>query len=492
MPASPLAPPSTDCLVAAGFDTASWGPGYPGCVNTQEIFGVAGGEYLDYCGYYTNLTSTYRANTISAANKACLDNNRLNTSLAFAADVVSTIVPCLTGYCDGSSTCRAQQPFPCQQTNLVTNGTVLKVDSMDLCIKSICSSNPALQANPDIAGIGLISSYIIQTGIVLLIALSLLFLVIWPMTRNALVVANTQVRYKAKQESRSGHDTLPYHRLYESLYQALIALLLAQGFFALAMSIAALQTLNSPGELGLIDEVALGSASGTIIVPTTFGIYILASFYSESQSWYLFTLSLVAWILGFCITLSPQMFDLNTLNKQDNPFTYSTQFPQVCENITPFHLCGRLVVPDLHPEYAFYYTLCMPIMLGLTIWQLSSLKSFYDLLRRSCPNWFRRIPQWLWLSALHVGALGFFIGPCYVFFKSISDLLANDAVNKNWGFGQIVAILTTVLSIVEFVHTYVESRKSSHVKKSRPRPSVEDAYGSLNESIPLASRSLEV
>ena len=467
---------STYCVAEAFLGLAGdWGPPSQ-CVDISQVLQVGVG-LVTYCAYYTDLTSNYRANTTSAANRSCLDNNHVDTSLTTAADVVGTISPCLTGYCEGSSACRAQKPFPCLQTNLVTDGATLNVDSVSSCIKQICASNPVPQADPDIAGIGLITSYILQTGIVFLIALSLLLLAIWPKTRSPPVDSSAQTRYRDEhlnQKSGSARNKTWHNRLSESLHQALIAFLVAQCFLALAMSIAALLNLDSPDSLGPFDQVALGSASGTIIIPTTFGLYILASFYRDSQSWYLFTLSLVAWILGYCITLGPQMMELNRLNKDStsNVFTTSSQYPQVCNNIAPFKICGNLVQPDLHPEYAFYYTLCMPIMLGLVVWQLSSLP------KKIGPNGFGETSKRLGQLILHLGAIGFFVGPCYVFFQSISDLLSYEAVNMNWDFGQIVAILTTSFSVVELVRTYLETGKHSHVRKSRPRFSVGEAPGS--------------
>lgn len=80
---------------------------------------------------------------------------------------------------------------------------------------------------------------------------------------------------------------------------------------------------------------------------------------------------------------------------------------------------------------------------------------------------------------MHLGAVGFLAAPFHFFFQSISDLLTNDDVHTTWDFGQMVAALATVPTVVEFVHTYVESNRSSHVRKITPRSVAETAYEQL-------------
>ena len=478
-------PDPTDCVQAA-FGGPHWGPGVSKCADTSTVFSENRGEgwaYIQYCIRYTKLTNEYRANVLSTADRSCVDDSHVDTSVATAVRVVDTIVPCLTAYCEASTACKTQDPFPCYQESLATDGTLLNMDTVDSCMDQICASHPALRANQDIAGIGMIASYIIQTGIALLIALSLFFLTIRSQNRKASMATNLQIWSRDGHSESSAepvHDALGKHKLYKSLRQALVAFLLAQNFLALAISIAALQTLNSPGVLGPLDEVALGSASGSVILPTVFGLYTLASFYRGSQSWYLFTLSLLVWVLGFSIALGPQMLRLSAQNRSTSLlYAKNAESPQVCGNVPPYSICPNALPPDLHPEYAFYYTLCLPVILGLTIWQLSSLNSFSSLLNRILPKNFRAKWQRLLFLMMHLGAVGFLAAPSYFFFQSISDLLSNDAVNMTWGFGQIVAILATVPTVVEFVHTYVENNRSPHVRRIAPGSLAKNAYEPL-------------
>ena len=485
-------PDATDC-VAAAFGSASWGLGVSHCADTNAIFSVAdtgGGQgYITYCAYYTELTNDYCANSLSAANRSCLDDQHLDTSLATATNIVATIVPCLTAYCEGSAACKKQNTFPCLQSSLADNGAVLKINAVTSCMNQICDGHPALQANQDIAGIGMVASYIIQTGIAFSIALALLCLAVRPKARNDRTGSEHQV-WSTNDVSKTNAGTdrkyLESHKLYESLYMALTAFILSQDFLAFAISIAALQALNTSGDLGSIDEVALGSASGSVLFPTTIGLYTLASFYRESQSWYLFTLTATVWILGFVIVLGPQMVRLSAQNRSAKPlYAITTGSPRVCGSAPPFRVCGDSAPPNLHPEYAFYYTLCVPVMLGLTIWQLSSLESCAGPLNRFLPRSFRKKWQNPLLLITHLGAVGFLTAPCYFFFQSISDLLSNDAVNTTWAFGQIVAVLATVPTVIEFLHTHFENMRPSHVRKANPRFLTRNAYGLVHEHLEL-------
>ena len=381
------------------------------------------------------------------------------------------------------------EPFPCLQSALADNGAVLKTDAVTSCIDQICAGHPTLQANQDIAGIGMVASYIIQTGIAFSIALALLLLAIRPKARNERTSSDIQ-GWSRNDFSKSNADTVgkspERHKLHESLYQALTAFILSQNFLALAISIAALQALNAPGDLASLDEVALGSASGSVLFPTTIGLYTLASFYRESQSWYLFTFSAISWVLGFSIVLGPQMVRLNSQNRAAKPLYATTAgSPRVCGNAPPFQICGELEPRSLHPEYAFYYTLCLPVMLGLTIWQLSSPESFSGRLNRMLPRSFREKWQTPLLLIAYLGAVGFLTAPCYFFFQSISDLLSNDAVNMTWAFGQIVAVLATVPAVIEFLHTYFINMHSSHDRKAKPRFFTPNAYGLVHEHLEL-------
>ena len=486
-------PDPTDC-VAVAFQNGGWGQGVSKCADVSTVFSAeqtSARGYIEYCSRYTQLTSEYRANVLSTANRSCLDDNHVDTSVATAVRVVDTIVPCLTAYCEDSAACKTQNPFPCLQSSLVIDGNTLRVDAVDSCVDQICSSHPAPQLNQDIAGIGVIAAYTTQTGVALLIALSLLLMTIWPKIRKAPVAAKDE---HPKLSADPQGDALKYQKLYKSLHQALVAYILAQNFLALAIAIASFQSLNSPGELGLLDEVALGTASGSVILPTTFGLYTLASFYRRSQSWYLFTLSLLSWVLGFSIALGPQMARLSAQNRSPSGsllWAINAASPRVCENVAPFSICA-LDAPDLHPEYAFYYTLCLPVMLGLTIWQLFSLKPFSNYMNKIIPRGLRETWQGFLLLITHLGALGFFAAPCYFFFQSISDLLSGDVVNKTWGFGQIVAILATVPTVIEFIRAYVENKKSTHVGEVIPRFAVEEAPGQSYEQLQLNVRGLAV
>lgn len=139
--------------------------------------------------------------------------------------------------------------------------------------------------------------------------------------------------------------------------------------------------------------------------------------------------------------------------------------PNACANISPIFLCdGISLIPDLKSEYSLCYTLLIPVMLALTIWQLYSQmmssqtgtpQFAFQLLSRlvELTSKFTSsdIKRYFCTGVLHVAALGFFAGPFYVFFEGISDLFSYRAVLRNWGFGQIVAITVWLPSLASMV-----------------------------------------
>ena len=183
------------------------------------------------------------------------------------------------------------------------------------------------------------------------------------------------------------------------------------------------------------------------------------------------------------------MARLNSQNRAAKSlYAITAGSPRVCENAPLFQVCGELGLLNLHLEYALYYTLCLPVMVGLMVWQLSSLESFSGLLNKILPRSFLEKWQTPLLLITHLGAIGLLIALCYFFFQSISDLLSNNAVNTAWDFGQIVAVLATVPTVIEFLHMHFENTRSLQVRKVNPRFMTHNAYALVHEHLELQVR----
>lgn len=425
------------------------------CVEPTTIFGSASTDYgIYHCALYTYVTNDFRLGALSEADKNYLITNQVNTSLARAATITSTISTCLAEYCENLGNCKKMNV--CSVAELNINGSILDADKVGSCVQSIFASHPEPEVNTDIAGIGILAAYIVQIGIALLIALILLGLVCFR-KNDDVNSANQSVEPKQQGASRM-------KRFHDALLVALVEFLKAQCFLAMAISIAALVLVDSHDSLSMLDQMALVTASGVGILPTTFSLYILATFNPTRKSWFLYGLSLCTWILGFSVALSPHMAALNRRNKITDAWAFDNEFPNACGNASPIHLCYTARRPDLKPEYTFYYTLCLPIMLGLTIWQLSSISrisTFLDAIPIKKP----RDTPWFWSVILHLGTIGLFVVPVYLFFKSISDLFSNYTVNSTWSFGQIIAVTVWIPTVAGLVNSFVDGVDVAHTKQ---------------------------
>lgn len=343
------------------------------------------------CVFYPNITNAFRLGLLSESNNTYLVLNNVDKSLATAADVTATVSTCLAAFCETLEDCKNKSLNPCSVTALNINGSMLNTDVVDMCVQSICASQPEPKANADIAGIGIIASYIIQTSMVLLSALILVVLVRLLENTNpsTSLISNDLDRERAElrsenldqtphdvheSDSRSTSDkSSGIRRFVDALIRALEEFLKAQCFLSISISIAALIALNSQKSLGMVDQLALVKSGGAGILPTTFNFYILASFQPGQKSWYLYILCLSTWISGFSVVFSPQMVLLNKLKTQTGKLDYGYQYPNACGNASPNNICPSSFLSSMKTEYTFYYTLCLPIMFGLTIWQFSSL-----------------------------------------------------------------------------------------------------------------------
>lgn len=432
------------------------------------------------CALYPNITNHVRSGTISKANSSYLAKYDLDTSLAKAANVTSMISTCLAGYCDSLGDCKQKYPDSCSATALSINGSMLNGGAMDSCILSICASHPAPVANTDFAGIGILTSYLLQVGIALLSALALSVLTLFIKRSQRQTGAMGQNSTHETTASWTGRDdrynTLVVNRddsrtwaLYDSILAALVDFLKAQCFVAIASSIAALIVLKCGDTLSMLDKTALMTAGNAGIVPVTFTLYIIAAFNSTRKSWYLYALSFCTWILAIGAALSLQI-SYNQVEREwagDTDFLWGdsySEFPNACAQFAPWGICPNSHIPVLAPRSVYYYASCLPIIFGLTIWQLSTItrvSTFLTSLRVSSSYRYPWMPQ----AIIHSSATGLFAVPLYFFFKDILSLFATESVGKTWSFGQIIAITAWIPTVTGLVNNYADGVDAAHTKQ---------------------------
>lgn len=270
--------------------------------------------------------------------------------------------------------------------------------------------------------------------------------------------------------------------VYSAVVAALVEFLKAQCFSAIAICIAALVVLNSQDWWSSMDAVTLGAAGGISIIPITFTYYILACFNTDPRdhqrkSWYLYGLCFCSWALGLSVVLSPQMFKANdgSLTGELTPSAISDpQYPNACGNASPLNICPGLYPSTANTEYTFFYTLCVPVMVGLTVWQLTTLASvskflsaiFYKDSQANMPLF----------TILHLAALGLFVAPIAFFFDNIKDLFISGNISFDWTFGQILAITLWIPSVSVLVEYLIVGYKDAHDKQMPFRYSISRTF----------------
>lgn len=446
------------------------------CDDPEAVFN----DYVSMfeCALYSHLTNSFRSGALNKKNGSYMVTDHVDTSITKAANVTSIISTCLTGYCAGIDDCANDV---CSPSALSANGSVLNLKAMESCSQMICDGRSAPLANTDFAGIGILISYMSQVAIALLSGVILTVLAASPIIRKWLKTTRKAIAKKVGATSADNEDQYyefgfgnkqkpsRTQQFYDALLAALVEFFKAQCFVAMASSIAALIVFKSQDTGSFLDRTALMTTSSVGILPVTFTLYILATFNYTRKSWYLYFLSLCTWILAFYAAFSLQIASNADKRNGDNDIfrdTYS-EFPDACGNLPPYYICPYVFLPDLHAVNAFYNALCLPIIFGLTIWQLSSIPRVSTFLASVPLHRLGKYPLLL-LAMLHLGALGLFTMPLYYFFKGIWSLFQTQSVGMTWNFGQVVAITAWIPTIAALVNNYVDGVGAAHTKQLPP------------------------
>ena len=460
-----------DCVSPTSYDNVS--PGCPsGCVDPVKIFSAYSPanatddpiHALWYCALYPNITNNFRLGVLSETNSSFLTASHVDTSLAKAASVTSIIWTYLAAYCESLEGCKQQNPHVCQATTLSINGSMLNTDAIDSCVQSICAKHPGA-ANTDVAGIGVLTSYILQAGLTLLSALTL-----------------TILSWRLKKSDQTSSRT---QRFYDALLATQVDFLKTQCFLSMVISIASLIVLKSQSP---VDQLALRATSIVSIVPVTLNLYILASFNPTRSSWYLYILSQCTLVLGACVVTEPQMTPLAELAYVDDTYNknnmINSEYPNACSNSSPIGICfpsrpgpRAVYLPILIMAVKIIYIVSIPMVLSLAIWQLFSISYISALLSFNC---FNLLPKKALLH-LHKIALLFFLALLALFFMAISQLFSAGAVNTNWNFGQIITITVWIPTVAGFINNCMDGVGNAHTKQLPPRYQTIPSAGRYDE-----------
>ncbi|KAH5070006.1 hypothetical protein HBI38_085530 [Parastagonospora nodorum] len=316
------------------------------------------------CALYPNITQASRSSGLSPQNRTYLLENNVDTTEAASVAVTSFISTCLSTWCRESGNCGTSS---CAIDQLKIGKTMLSAASLDTCLDHLCRPIPRISSNPDIAGIGVISSYYIQFGFVIAGLLSLILC--------SVALKRTSSPRSPQSDSECDKDPPAQPRLLlMSINQTIITALddfqRAQCSFALAINTASLITLQlSAKTLSFVDRRAIIAASASGTLPTTL---VLAALMASNKRHLTFTfcITFAAWALSLSVGLHPQIF-----RYRDASGDYLTKYPGVCGKSPPVNACGH-TNPDVFGMAPTLFPIAIATMIALTWWKFRSARIF--------------------------------------------------------------------------------------------------------------------
>ncbi|KAE9363870.1 hypothetical protein N431DRAFT_356005 [Stipitochalara longipes BDJ] len=447
------------------------------CSSPEAIFSSDSslGSFIG-CLLYANITRNLASGSMvtNASDNTFLSDNSEQISL----DLRSTYTTCLTGYCATQAECALSNI--CDVGNLLTSNYELSAQGVTKCWLKLCTPN-VQTANPDIAGVGILLSYLTQSVIALLGFVALAGLgygVYRKQKRLSKSALNRGLTGLTLNDESANSKEQKRGKTVEDQYIVVCATLAefhkAQCYFTIALQIATFVIVYSKTtRVIFVDQTFLLIVSIDGLIPVAMTLYTLMTF--GKRSWYMIGLSMISMILS----TANGIHIINT-------FTTYTAAPGLgsaaCGGVGPAALCYVIGANDFiftNTLAVFYYRLIMSIMdiVGgsLVIWKiLTESTPWWSILTRGVANKLaagrksksevtaddlhrankidRRIQLWTAICFHSIIVLAFLA--CYaIVFYLFSQLFTSPYVDlKGWGFGQIVGITIWMGVLLELVY----------------------------------------
>ncbi|KAH7393398.1 hypothetical protein BKA64DRAFT_86424 [Cadophora sp. MPI-SDFR-AT-0126] len=346
------------------------------------------------CSWYPSLSGALDRPDVSLPAKATFSNlgilpDQLNLSSSISSDIAS----CLSDYCASSNDCRNLDATSrsCSLENLVSlNGTLKTLNRTNaiICLRdNVCSTTGAV--NPDIGGVGVMSSLLVQYTLSLLAIIShFLFYLRYQLHRNLWLRRAKGV--KRDEQLITAKQILIRHL--EALTSALVEFQKAQCFFSATLQIAAVIILPQYdiGQ-GSKDQILLRLTSANAFAPIILTLAHI-DLLGGRNSKYLLILS----FLTFCLGSSTYWLSFPTSRGGDNFFQYEPPAVPLmsCNNIAPFAPCY------LHNQF-YLFSLwtgdsgifyAQPQKIGLGVWIISLLILVHRIMFTFCASGYLPLP----------------------------------------------------------------------------------------------------
>lgn len=336
-----------------------------------------------------------------------------------------------------TSSCTRWNLFPIASDTVTSYKHSIK--SLRNCTTDICA---APTFNPDLGGIGVFTSLIMQVGIIIIAFLALLLLEKLP---------------RLSKQTRELHI--------EALVTAMVEFHKYQCYFASSVQIATLMVFVNLQTYD-VDIRLLGLLAINGIVPIIFTLACIMQ--HGRQSWYLIVLS----VLTFLLSTATMVINI------DNYYRPKSSIHGNVDDLQPYleYLCQSNIV-DLcgKPRDAIYgaYGLNLPLTFS-AVWLYSSAWAVTYVLKKKFDNpgsskWKKCFPL-VWMMRLlvprsYISDIAHKLWEilvlclwafCFAFQLYICKLYVNDSlISATWSVGQIVAVMIWLPSIVEFIYSEI-------------------------------------
>ncbi|KAH7321728.1 hypothetical protein BKA65DRAFT_87576 [Rhexocercosporidium sp. MPI-PUGE-AT-0058] len=356
------------------------------CSNPALIFSNWSNFYT--CSWYPTLSEALDAPDVStSATDTFSSLGILPNQSILSHSISSDIATCLSDYCKSSDDCRKldSKSQSCSLENLVVvNGslvTLSRTNAITCLHDSVCSSTGAV--NPDIGGLGVILSLLIQYTLSLLaIICHFLFYFRYQLYRKLWL---RKIRGGKPDERLSlAKQTLTRHL--EALTSALVEFQKAQCFFSATLQIAAIIVLPQY-EIGenSKDQILLRLTSANAFAPIVLTLAHIDHLGGRNSK-YLLNLSLIT----FCLGSSTYWLSFPIHGGGHNYFQYTPPAVPVmsCNNIAPFAPCylrNQFFLFSLWTgDSGIFYA--QPQRIGLAVWIVTLLILVYRIVSTFCTS----------------------------------------------------------------------------------------------------------
>ncbi|KAG4440238.1 hypothetical protein IFR05_004257 [Cadophora sp. M221] len=361
------------------------------CSNPTIIFSNWPNFYT--CSWYPTLSEALDAPDANSSSSNTLSSlGILSNQSTLSHSISSDIAACLSDYCESSDDCRKLDATTqsCSLENLtIINGSsvVLNRTSAITCLRdNVCSSTGAV--NPDIGGLGVILSLLVQYTLSLLaIICHFLFYLRYQLSRKFWLRRTRGVN----QDERPSLAKQSVTRHLQALTSALVEFQKAQCFFSATLQIAAIIILPQY-EIGenSKDQILLRLISANTFAPIVLTLAHI-DLLGGRNSKYLLNLSFIT----FCLGSSTYWLSFPARGGGHYYFQYTPPAVPImsCNNVAPFAPCYLrnqfFLFSQWTGDSGIFYA--QPQRIGLVVWIITLLIFAYRIVFTFCTSGY--VPQ---------------------------------------------------------------------------------------------------